>query len=556
MHREGLGAGLLFFALALLFHWHSVLHPLTSVGSLTDELLLSWTLDWNAKWFAHPQGSIFDTPFFAPFPRTLAYTEHVIGLSLLAWPVTALSDTPLLSYNLLLILSTWLTGWCTWLLARSLGAGWTGAVVAGIVAALAPTRLMHSPGHVNILSQWWIPLSLYALHCYCTRTDRRFLLLLGACVVGQGLVSPQGLLLQIVALIIVVGISMQCVNAQGRRRYIHAALTLATALIALYPVWAPYVGLMHDPGVLRPQWHRALFAPSLSELLLPQWSFFFTDFERTVAVGVTPLIVLAGGYYALSRATQHVPGARIAARSVFPYFVLMLAGALLAMGPAMTLWRGGASIPGVYELVGYLPGFSGIRAVGRFSLLMLLGIAVSVGLSWDSLIAWAGAHRRWVSVTLIALLLAEFAITLPKPFQADATSLSARPVDAWLRALPQGCIIAEVPFEDYRTGEGETALFIYHIRYHGKRIVNGYAGAAPAGYFRLERELIEGSADAGIDGLKGWGADYLAVHPSLFTDARAKIFLEALARRDDSQEVARFPDVLVFRIQAPHATCL
>lgn len=547
-HGEGIGAGLIFFILALLFHWHSVLHPLTSVGSMTDELLLSWTLDWNADYFAHPEGSLFDTPFFAPFPRTLAYTEHVVGLSLIAWPVTRLSDTPLLSYNLLLILSTWLTGWCAWLLTRGLGAGWKGAVIAGIIAALAPTRLLHAPGHVNILSQWWIPLSLYFLHRYLRTHDRRILLFIGASVLGQGLVSPQGFALQLVALAVVCG-AFWCAQKEQRKRIFSVIAVVGLALILVSPLLIPYAQTMNDPSVVRPPALRLLHAPSLSEILLPQWAMPFSQLERNVGAGVIPLLLIVCALFTLRRKrdAEENPDAR----TVTPYLLLALTGILLALGPAMTLVRDGPSLPGLYAALEYLPGFAAIRAVGRFSLLSLLGLAVIVGLRWRSLTAWAGRRAPILQAALCALLLAEFTVTAPRAYSLDPTLLAARPVDEWLKRIPRECLLAEVPFKDFRTTAGveESARFIYYTRYHGLRIVNGYAGAAPVGYYPLERTAHHGDPAVALAGLKAWGADIIVIHPDLFTPPRGQEILAHLRSRADVEEITRFPDSFVFRFR-------
>src|SRR3989338_11650338 len=81
------------------------------------------------------------------------------------------------------------------------------------------------------------------------------------------------------------------------------------------------------------------------------------------------------------------------------------------------------------------------------------------------------------------------------------------------------------------------------------RSVNGYAGAAPQGYFDLERQLVVGPADRALDGLRRWGADVLVVHPSLFTPLRGQATLAHLRSSADVEEITRFPDSFVFRFR-------
>jgi hypothetical protein len=103
--------------------------------------------------------------------------------------------------------------------------------------------------------------------------------------------------------------------------------------------------------------------------------------------------------------------------------------------------------------------------------------------------------------------------------------------------------------KDFRTPTSieESARFIYYTRYHGKRIVNGYAGAVPAGYFALERELMTGDLARAFDGLKTLDTDFIAVHPSLLTPRRGEEVLAHLHSRIDAEEVTRFPEAHIFR---------
>src|SRR5688572_21990291 len=68
--------------------------PFLTIGALDtvpdwgDARLISWTLAWHARWPLSGDGPL-DAPFFAPAPQALAYSEPMVGLGLLAAPLTA-----------------------------------------------------------------------------------------------------------------------------------------------------------------------------------------------------------------------------------------------------------------------------------------------------------------------------------------------------------------------------------------------------------------------------------------------------------------------------------
>ena len=82
----GLAAGL-YLLLTIALTWPLVLHPGGRVpNDLGDSLLNTFLLAWNARvvpftphWWNLPQ--------FFPIPGAMAFSEHLLGLSLIATPV-------------------------------------------------------------------------------------------------------------------------------------------------------------------------------------------------------------------------------------------------------------------------------------------------------------------------------------------------------------------------------------------------------------------------------------------------------------------------------------
>ena len=95
----------IYVLLTVVLTWPLVLHPGSLVpNDLGDSLLNMWLLAWDArtvpltaKWWNAPQ--------FYPMPGVLAYSEHLLGLSIITTPVIAVTGNAVLAYNAAFFLS-------------------------------------------------------------------------------------------------------------------------------------------------------------------------------------------------------------------------------------------------------------------------------------------------------------------------------------------------------------------------------------------------------------------------------------------------------------------
>ena len=89
----------LYFALTVALTWPLILHP----GSLVphdpgDPLLNVWIMSWNARVLPLTTTWWNATQFF-PAQGATAFSEHLLGLSVLTTPIILISGNPLLAYN-------------------------------------------------------------------------------------------------------------------------------------------------------------------------------------------------------------------------------------------------------------------------------------------------------------------------------------------------------------------------------------------------------------------------------------------------------------------------
>jgi len=163
-------------------------HPAsTIVHDVGDPLLTAGFLHWNA-WTLPFTHAWWQFPIFAPIPDALTFSEHLLGLSVVATPIEWLVRDPLVAANLVTLLTYPLCGLAMFLLVRRLTGSAAAAFLAGVAYAFSPYRTSQLP-HVQMLATFWAPLALLGLHGYLDSGRRRFLVLFGAAWLLQALAN-------------------------------------------------------------------------------------------------------------------------------------------------------------------------------------------------------------------------------------------------------------------------------------------------------------------------------------------------------------------------------
>src|SRR3954467_10366270 len=74
-----------------------------------DPLLVTWILWWSTHTVPLTD-AWWNAPAFYPSPGVFAFSEHLLGLAPIAWPISAAGGSPLLAYNVAFFLSCVLCG--------------------------------------------------------------------------------------------------------------------------------------------------------------------------------------------------------------------------------------------------------------------------------------------------------------------------------------------------------------------------------------------------------------------------------------------------------------
>ena len=187
--RAVVAAAAVLIALAAIHTWPLV----TDLGGLSrndnsDTLLNEWVIACVAHQAVTDPLHLYDGNVFHPTPRTLTLSEPLIIPGLMGAPLLWLGASPVLTYNVLVLLGFVLTGLAMYaLVLRWTGDPWA-AVLAGALLAFNAHTMTRLP-HVQALHAQWLPLAVLALDRLLERARIRDFVLLGASVLAAALTS-------------------------------------------------------------------------------------------------------------------------------------------------------------------------------------------------------------------------------------------------------------------------------------------------------------------------------------------------------------------------------
>ncbi len=241
--KKGLLVLVFFAALTAVFTYPLVLEMDSALSDRGDPLLNTWILASNTHKLTTDPASLFHANIFHPFPNTLAYSEHLLASTALAFPVIALTGNSVLGHNVVVLLSFILSGVGMYLLATHLTGNRIAGMASGIIFAFCPFRFEHM-GHLQLLSIQWIPFAFLYLHRFFRTQAPRDLVLFTLFLLLQALsCGYYAVYLGVAAgLFILWNVSRRM--GTGRRAFhlllLKLVLSAAVTLLVLYPVYRPY----------------------------------------------------------------------------------------------------------------------------------------------------------------------------------------------------------------------------------------------------------------------------------------------------------------------------
>jgi hypothetical protein len=221
-------------------------------GGFGDYLGEAAVLSWNAHQVVRDPLRLFDSPFYYPYSKTLAYGQSLFFPALVALPALKLVHDPLPVMNGLVLLTLTLSGLFVYALAHTLTGRAVPSLGAGVVFAYFPNRIDHL-GQFTYQMTVLFPVAMWALYRFVLAGQWRHLLLLVGALWAQALSSLYnayvlGLLLVafLAALIL-----LRPRAVLSRAAVAKGAVGLLLFALALAPFLAPYVALHREMGLER-----------------------------------------------------------------------------------------------------------------------------------------------------------------------------------------------------------------------------------------------------------------------------------------------------------------
>jgi hypothetical protein len=154
------------------------------------------------------------------------------------------------------------------------------------------------------------------------------------------------------------------------------------------------------------------------------------------------------------------------------WLVITIGFALLALGPFIAVGGINTYVPGPWALLRYLPGFGLARTPTRFSIVVVLGLAVlmagalaAIGEKWPE-------RRRWIGAVAALLLIFEL---WPSPRRLYSAEIS--PIYDFIASDPRDVRVLSLPF-GVRDGVSSAGNFGARSQFnqtrHGKALIGGY----------------------------------------------------------------------------------
>jgi len=488
------------------------LRPWDTVAYIGDSLDTVYFMAWNAHQLFRDPLHLFDANILYPHRAAMTLAGHRILPGVLAAPIIAVTQNPILAYNGVLALAYLLAAMAGRRLAGLLGIDPIGAWTAGALYAFNTYQVNEAP-RADLLFHGLTALALGEVLIFLDTGEVRRAWRAAGLMVLQGLASTYLLLYGALILALV---AVGSVIARPRRlgpRLMKMVPAAAAATVLFLPMILPHVRSARTYGFARDAPEGIDLKHYLSTLptnlvygeiggpVRPQQK--GPHFVGFVSLGLALMAVLT------CRRTSAAPRAIVPQRTWVP-----AAAALAVLLVWLSLGRetvifGHDLGPGPYRLLHLaVPGFQFIRIPERLGLLAMLFVALLVG---QALTFLRGAGGSLVPAALALAVAVPLEHLSPLPLTERIPVWGQVPAAYRWLARDGARAVAEVPVH----GEGlirKETLEEYFSTYHFKPIIHGYVSYPPLLSVLLRRAAAEFPSESSVQVLQRVGVDTVLVH--------------------------------------------
>ncbi len=489
-------------------------------GLPTDPMYNQWILGWGVHALTHYPTKFFEANMFYPFHNTLAWGDTLFSLTLFAVilkPIFGLIG----AYNILLIASSVLSGYFTYLLVKEVTGSRRAGIVGGLIWTITQYRVVEQ-AHIQMLTTQWIPLMFFFAERLRKGVGKHTIIWF---VVATWLMLVTNIYLAIFASLsfVLYAVIMIVLRSTSLKNILKWGLGWLVAGVGAIPIYLPSImyNLSHPTdrgynvdsanltGYLPWPWPGKIMHYVLRHFDLEPKG------ESIHTIGLISILLLIIAIILLVKQYRKI---RAHAFLIFCLVLILVAG-LAATGP-FTRWGDKIVIDGnpfftvPYH---YLPGYKVLRTIMRWHILTMLGVAVLA--AFGSLPLIIRLSRKWFVVVMCVFatwLLVEQANV---PWRiTPAYKIQDHPVYSWLKNQPGEFAILELPiYPGMNNHQNDLieARRMYFSTFHWKKRVSGaIAPGIPDAYIKNAEILNAIRSDAsGLDLLVEWQVKYIIFLP-------------------------------------------
>jgi len=484
--------GILLLITTLVVTWPLALHwtngfPLGTEQESTVPLFNTWTLWWGGDRIGHGLANFWQAPIFFPSEGTFSFSEPQPLTDLLVLVFWNLFDSPIVIYNLAVLLCLFLNGAFGYRVGRALEFSSWISLMGGMLMIGLPV-IQKLLGVLPLLPIFGILWALEGFIRFGREGSIRMAMWAGAGLLVQ-LFTSQQLTLLFGLFVLPAGLL-----ALFQRAYTPMAILklgsvgLAVMVLTVWYAWYPFqlhqsLAFTRSENLVAAL--SALPSNYFSKPLSASFAFPPKEDINTDTGGLFPgfgLVLLA--------AWGTVNGLRQAEIRRWTWYFLGTAACafILSLGIHSPI-DGGAVLALLRD---WVPGFHELRSPFRFAILVQICLAVLSLHGLASLSRIPCFSKNLLAMCLVGLVAFSENVSVPQPLSAFPATAS-RPWVSWITAQKDRHILGHVPFpsglhvSDYRI---ETERMLAQI-IHQKPLINGYSGYFPPGYDRFQLDMAK-----------------------------------------------------------------
>ncbi len=504
---------LAYCALAIVMTWPFARHMRTYIDDPVDPSLVAWILHWNFHVMAHGLWTqYFNPPIFYPYQQTLLFSETFLTQSIIGLPFYAVTKDLLITYNALVLSSFIFSAYSAFLLINYYTKRKIASFFGGFIYGFALFRFGHI-GHLQILSTYFIPLSILFFEKLLENPNKKNVLLFSICFILLSHASLyQMVFTSITLLLIALYRYLKNRGLLTKNLVIHLIASGAIVFLGIIPTYYGYYRFSKEYNVQRDITENVLYSADLTSIVNGPSKLYVENcpsiekthqknlycYETIFMPGITAAILAVLALVSIRKNEEgkwNIKPARIA--TTILYASLLVISYVFALGPQLKINGENTRIPLPYIALYYVyPPAQGTRVPGRWDMIFYLCLGILVAFTIMRILRrnLKPLHASLLLTGIFTLLMFEYYAV---PIHTRPAYYYKTPAVSYVKNNPEIKVLARLPMwvDKYGNNFDDTDALLEQT-YHQKKILNGYSGYNPDGHIKVSELLTDKFPDA------------------------------------------------------------